>query len=60
VQRLGEYRYESDAGTPGAESMDERWRQERFWRSLGKRIRSGTKIRQPPPHGDTFGKWLYR
>ncbi len=55
---MDDYRYTSQAGEPGAESVHERIRQEKFWRSLGKRIRQGSRISQVPPHGDTFGKWL--
>lgn len=38
-----EYRYESPAGAPGCESVHEREARERFWRSLGKKIRKGAR-----------------
>lgn len=42
----GSYTYEAGPpGGKGAESIFERERQEKFWRSLGKKIRNNDKIR---------------
>lgn len=37
--------YRSQAGTPGSESIHERDARERFWRSLGKKICKGTRVK---------------
>lgn len=43
MQSNGSYDYQSEAGAPGSESVNQRRDQERFWRALGKRIRKGAK-----------------
>jgi hypothetical protein len=41
MQKNDYIRYASVAGSPGAESLDERLRRERFWRSLRKQVEAG-------------------
>lgn len=41
----GLIRYDSGTGGPGEESIHERNARERYWRSMGKKIRKGSSIK---------------
>lgn len=44
ISTNGLYNYESAIGEPGAEKEQTRYERERFWRSLGRKVRSGARL----------------
>lgn len=39
-----QYDYASEAGTPGSETVTQRETRERYWKSLGKKVRKGARL----------------